>query len=385
MSRQASHKDTLLAVGLMSGTSADGIDAALVTVSRNPRRLRLLHYMETPHQEPLRRRILDAAAGRAHTGELCRLHSALGAAFGEAVVALCKAAEVAPEELDIIGSHGQTVWHAPDANPPATLQLGNGAVIARRTGCPVVADFRAADLAVGGQGAPLAPITHHLMFTSPEKNRAVLNLGGIANVTWLPAGGAAEDVLAFDTGPGNMVVDGLAARFSGDAEKMDRDGARAARGTVNGPLLDELLAHPYLALPLPKSTGREMFGEGFVQKLIERGLERELSPDDLIATATCFTARTVADAIRGLERERHPDELLLCGGGVHNPVLLALLEGELPGVGMIPVDTLGVPADALEAMVFADLACRAVWGETGNLPAVTGARQEVLLGAVNPV
>lgn len=372
-------RKTLLAVGLMSGTSADGIDAALVSVDRIPRTLSLRHYRETPFSAQLRGRILAAAHGNASTRDLCLLDADLGEAFAEAVIGLCGEAGVAVRDVDVIGSHGQTVWHEPGAY--ATLQLGKAVVIAARTGVPVVSDFRTADMAQGGQGAPLAPTMHHLLFAHPSTDRAVVNIGGVANFTWLAAGQGPEAVVASDTGPGNMVVDWLVARLTGGEEQMDRDGVRASQGRVHEPLLGELLEHPFFAASPPKSTGREVFGSGYAADLAARADGLRLGADDLVATATALTARTIARAVLAVGK---PGEVLLCGGGARNPALKAMLKADFNGTRIGTVEEWGVCAHSLEAVAVAELACRNLWGEPGNLPAVTGARNAVVLGSVTP-
>jgi anhydro-N-acetylmuramic acid kinase len=373
--------DRLLAIGLMSGTSADGIDAALVAVGRVPRTVQLLHQHSQPYPGELRERVLAAARGQATTAELCLLHMALGEAFGRTALSLCREAGQDIRKVDVIGSHGQTVWHAPEADPPATLQLGAPAAIARLTGVDVVSDFRAADLAAGGQGAPLTPLLHHVLFAHPTADRAVVNLGGIANVTRLPAGKGPEAVTGMDTGPANMVIDAVVGHLTGGRERMDRNGRMAAQGTPHPELLVELLAHPFIALPPPKSTGRETFGSRYVHDLVRRGRELSLSPEDLVATATALSAHTVA---LGLAALGGAEEVLLCGGGAENPVLAGMIATLLPEARVAPTDAFGVPARAVEAMAFGELAARTLWGEPGNLPVVTGASGPVVLGSITP-
>jgi anhydro-N-acetylmuramic acid kinase len=371
----------VLALGLMSGTSADGIDAALVEVERVPRAARLVHFGGVAYPAALRRRVLAAAHGDAVTPELCRLHAELGEAFGRAALELCRQAGCPPEEVAVVGSHGQTVWHAPEARPGATMQLGAPALIARITGRPVVSDFRAADLACGGQGAPLTPVCHHLLFAHAGLDRAVANIGGIANVTRLPAGKGAEAVTAMDVGPGNMVIDAVVAHLTGGREVMDADGRMAHAGRPHAGLLEALLAHPFFSAPGPKSTGRETFGEGYVADLLERGRALDLAPEDLVATVTALTAHGVAAGVTGLGGAA---EVLLCGGGARNPALEREIARRLPGVRVAPTDVWGVPAQAVEAIAFAELAARTLWGEPGNLPVVTGAAAAVVLGSVTP-
>lgn len=373
--------ETVLAIGLMSGTSADGVDAALVEIRREPRTATLRHYREAPYPDDLRKKVLSAASGDCTTSELCLLHAELGQAFAVAARKLMVDANILPGAVSVIGSHGQTVWHAPSATPPATLQLGNPAIIARVTGLPVVSDFRSADLAVGGQGAPLVPMIHHVLFSNPGHDRAVVNLGGIANLTWLPGGADTEAVTAFDTGPANMVMDGLVERLSGGAERMDKNGARARKGNVSGTLLTEFLDDPYFSQPPPKSTGRERFGAAYVEEFYQRGKALKLSDNDMVTTATALTARTVS---RAIQAQGTPAEVLLCGGGAKNPALVLMLIEELPGTAVALADARGVSSQALEAMAFAELACRHMWKEPGNVPSATGANRPVVLGTLTP-
>lgn len=378
---QADDAEIILAIGLMSGTSADGVDAALVEITRSPRTATLRHYREVTYPDDLRKRVLSAARGDGSAPDLCLLHAELGQVFASAAKGVMTEARVSADAVSIIGSHGQTVWHAPDATPPATLQLGNPAIIARTTGLPVVSDFRSADMAVAGQGAPLVPMIHHVLFADPEHDRAVVNLGGIANLTWLPGGAGTEAITAFDTGPANMVMDGLVERLSGGAARMDKNGARARRGNVSGALLTELLDHPYFSQPPPKSTGRELFGAAYVEEFYQRGKKLRLTDDDMLTTAAALTARTVSQAVQA---QGTPAEVLLCGGGAKNPALVLMLIEDLPNSAVVLADARGVSSQALEAMAFAELACRHMWMEPGNVPSATGATQPVVLGTLTP-
>lgn len=367
-------------VGLMSGTSGDGVDAALVEVEGAGEgiRVRPLAFLTAPYPPALRREVLALTGATAET--VCRLHYALGEEFARAALAVIRAAGLAPAEVHLIGSHGQTASHLPRASGAAgaTLQLGEPAVIAERTGLPVIADFRPRDVAAGGEGAPLVPLADYLLFRAPGRVRALVNLGGIANVTAVPE--RLERLVAFDLGPGNMPLDLVAEAMTGGAEAFDRDGARAAQGRVDGALLAELLAHPFLAVPPPRSTGREAFGQGFVGPLLARARGRET---DLLATLTRF----VAEAIRiGFARWIAPrtrvDEVLVSGGGVHNRTLMAHLADCLAPVPVRSLAELGWDPDAKEAIAFAILANEALFGHPGNLPAATGARGPRVLGKI---
>jgi anhydro-N-acetylmuramic acid kinase len=381
-------------IGLMSGTSVDGVDAALVRIAAAGPTLRvdLDAFLTHPFPPGMRDAILAASDPRRGTVDLlCRLNVALGEVFADAAVAVAAQGGVPLAAVDLIGSHGQTVHHLPQPTPfhgyavRATLQLGEPCVIAERTGVTTVADFRPRDLAAGGEGAPLAPYGHWLLFADPQRARVVHNIGGISNVTVLPAGGALTDVVAFDTGPGNLLIDAAVARLTQGRETYDRDGRRAAQGRVCRPLLDQWLQHPFLQRPPPKSTGREAFGDAFLDQLLDQAARRGLRDDDLLATLTAYSAATMADAYRRFILPRHADvEGVLCGGGSRNPTLLAHLRRELPQVSWRTSDALGIAAEAVEAVIFAVLAYATVCGHPANVPAATGARHAVILGKVVP-
>jgi anhydro-N-acetylmuramic acid kinase len=367
-------------IGLMSGTSADGVDAVLVDVEGSGRatQCHVLAFVTVPLPAGVRQRVLALCASEARVEDLCLANFALGEVFAEAALAVVRHAGLPISSVDLIGSHGQTVRHLPQGDPAATLQIGESAVIAARTGVVTIADFRPADMAWGGQGAPLVPKVDWLLFSHPEVDRAILNLGGIANLTVLPRGGAADGVVAFDTGPGNMLIDGAVAQLTSGHERCDQDGARAARGRVDTQLLAWLMAHPFLARRPPKSTGREEFGEPYLALARQRfnGVA-----DDLIATLTAFTARSVAEALLGVVGPKIT-QLWVAGGGVHNPALMAQLRGYLPGVAVASLAALGVDPDAREALTFALLANETLMDEPGNLPSATGATRPVVLGKI---
>ncbi|HRE28311.1 MAG TPA: anhydro-N-acetylmuramic acid kinase, partial [Anaerolineales bacterium] len=334
----------MIVVGLISGTSADGIEAVVTRLEGAPPALswELLAHRHVPYAPELRAEVF--AAFRPETGtvdRLCALNFALGRAFGEAALEVIAAAGLAPGQVGLIGSHGQTVWHIPDGPQASTLQLGEPAVIAEVTGIPVVNNFRTRDMAAGGQGAPLASYPDTILFRHDRLSRAVQNIGGIGNVTYLPP--AATGALGFDTGPGNMLMDDAVARITGGAEAFDRDGGRAARGRVHSGLLDELMAEPYLRLAPPKTTGRELFGAQYGAQVWARAEALGLSSDDRVATLTAFTARSIAQAYRDF-LPALPDEIYVCGGGAHNPTLLRMLQAELPSSVVRPIDALGLPS-----------------------------------------
>lgn len=374
----------------MSGTSADGIDAALVEIAPGKPlpHPSLLHFRYTPFPSGLRTEVLACTGPPAGTVDrVCRLNASLGDAFAEAALGCLREAGVAPEEVALIGSHGQTIHHQPPgpeaAGPPATLQVGNPAVIAERTGITTVADFRPRDMAAGGEGGPLAPLFHAAVFRVPGRARIVLNLGGIANVTYLPPGAGTEGVLAFDVGPGNSLLDTLAARLSGGTETCDRDGALAGRGRPSRALLARLMQHPFLRRRPPKSTGRETFGPPFLEGILAWPEAHGVTPPDLAATLTAFTARAVSEAITAFLPSGAAD-LLLCGGGSRNPALVKALAEACPDLRCLVTDEAGFPARAVEAAAFALLAYLTATGRPGNIPAATGARAPVILGSITP-
>lgn len=367
-------------VGLISGTSADGIDAALVEVQGAEAALdvRVLDFRTRPLDPALRARVLALPEARAD--ELLRLHYRLGEEFAEAALAVIAPARRRGLEVHLLGSHGQTARHHPRAAEPggraATLQLAEPAVIAERTGLPVVADFRPRDVAAGGEGAPLVPLVDWLLFRRPGVTRACLNLGGIANVTVVAE--RAEDVRAFDLGPANMPLDLVVQAWTGGREAFDRDGARAAAGRPDPALVTELLGHPFLALPPPKSTGREAFGEAFVRPLLARYAGREA---DLLASLTRFVAEAVALGLHRWLREP-PDEVLVSGGGARNATLMGALGAALAPVPVRSLAEVGMDPDAKEAVAFAVLAHETLFGRPGNLPGATGAAGARVLGKI---
>jgi anhydro-N-acetylmuramic acid kinase len=374
-----------LIAGIMSGTSVDAIDVALVRIDEGDRP-HLVRASEHPFPNELRDRILVIAEpGGGDAQAVARLDFELARAYADALRAALDAGGLAPDVLDLIGCHGQTIVHLPDAPTPATLQAGSGPALAALAGVPVVYDFRAADLALGGQGAPLIPFVDFLLFREMSRETCVgiLNVGGIANVTLLPAGiDDPAQLVAFDTGPGNMVIDGVMRALTGDP--YDRDGATAASGTVDDTLLASLLGYDYFRRELPKSTGREEFGARFVERLLHDAARQSLLPGDVVATAAALTAYSIAQAIRGAPATHQPGLLVVGGGGARNPTLLGMLAGALPGTLVRPIDDFGWPSDAKEAIGFAILADAAVRGVPASLPNVTGAREPFVLGAIAP-
>jgi anhydro-N-acetylmuramic acid kinase len=386
--REITRKGTLRVAGLMSGTSVDGADVAIVDVSRRKVQLRAFEMFAYP--PALRERILSLCRPEsARLDDICHYNFVLGEVFADAVIKLCSKSGITLSSIDLIGSHGQTIYHNARGRRHgrrairSTLQIGEPSVIAQRTGIATVADFRPRDMAAGGEGAPLVPFADYILFSHNRLTRAVQNIGGIANVTLLPGGGVLGEVTAFDTGPGNMVIDGIIRLATGGKRNFDRNGKMAARGTIDKTLLGDMLRHPFLRRTPPKSTGREEFGAAFVEHIYRRAVEIGLSDADIVATVTAFTARSIAQAYRQFLPSM-PDEVILCGGGAHNGTLVEMLRSELADVKMLSTDDFGISVDAKEAVSFAVLAWATIKGMPNNLPGATGAEQPVVLGKIVP-
>lgn len=382
----------MLVLGLMSGTSADGIDVALAQVHGAPPKLRtqLLHHASRRMPDALRKEVLRIAEGAACTsGEISQLNFRLGMAFAEAALSACREFRVALSRVELIGSHGQTIFHQGQPvsflgrSTASTLQIGEPSVIAAETGIPAVGDFRVADMAVGGQGAPLVPYADYLLYAHETIGRVSLNLGGIGNLTVLPAGARPRQVVAFDSGPGNMLMDALVWHFTRKKQRFDRGARLARQGNVNLKVLRELLRDPYLRLGPPKSTGREYYGRAFFQELLRLGKKYAAGPNDLIRTTTEFTVASVVDALkRFVLRKTKIQQLIVSGGGAKNPLIMAQLAAALSPMEVIPSSKLGVPEEAKEAYAFALLAYESWNRRAGNLPSATGADRPVILGKI---
>lgn len=377
-------------VGLMSGTSGDGVDAALVDVSSNGRSLkvRILSAQTLSYPRSLQQRIL-ATSVSGSVADVCHLNALLGEWFANAALQVIRQAKLQPADVALIGSHGQTIHHLPHGiqSPGvgairSTLQIAEPAVIAERTGITTVANFRPRDIAAGGQGAPLTPAVHELLLRHPRRARLIVNLGGISNVTYVPRGGGWDGVVAFDTGPANMVLDGLVSRVTGGRQSMDRDGKLALRGQIDARLLGKLLAHPFLSQRPPKSTGREEFGSSIIDELVTVQKQQGLSIEDLLATCSMWTAEAIGTARRWIKGE--VDEVVVGGGGVRNRAVMAHLATVFAPLPVTTFDTLGWDSKAFEAVAFAVLAYQTAVGHWGNIPAVTGAKHPVLLGTIVP-
>lgn len=376
----------------MSGTSADAVDVAVVEWpdSAEARPFELLAYREFPHPATLQHEIHRLAAGelpaREILAELVRLDRVIADVSADAVLALLEESGIDPGRIAGVASHGQTIAHHPEHG--GSLQIGCPARLAERIGRPVIADFRRRDLAMGGEGAPLAPFFHHAVFCDPLEARGVLNLGGIANLTWLPAGAKPDAVMAFDVGPANALVDAVVSLETEGRERFDRDGARARAGTPDADWLDRLLDDPYLARRPPKSTGRERYGLAEARTLLDRARREGLALDDLVATLVAFSTEAVARAWRGLRAEEGADasggRLLVGGGGARNPAVLDALTRALDDVIVEPMDRAGVPADAAEAMAFSLMGRNQLLGVPNQLPQCTGVSAARVLGVLHP-
>ncbi|MCW5964730.1 MAG: anhydro-N-acetylmuramic acid kinase [Bryobacterales bacterium] len=377
----------MIVAGIMSGTSLDGIDVALVQIEEAQAGIRFTlrgSYSE-PYAPEVRAAILGVSDCATHTGELARLHVLLGMLYADAVERALAQSDVGDHQLALIGCHGQTIYHQGSAAPylgrpvACTLQIGEPSAMAERFGVPVVSDFRPRDMAAGGTGAPLVPYLDYLVFRDERISRIALNIGGIANLTAVPAGAGPEAVVAFDTGPGNMVMDSLMRRATNGAETFDANGTRARLGKPIQHIVDAELARPYYAMQPPKSAGREEYGDVFVERLQATGASLE----DLLATAALLTARSIALGVNRFVAPRMiPGELLVSGGGRHNAYLMELLAQELPGLSIESTDRFHLPVDFKEAIAFAVLA-HATWrGLPSNVPAATGARHPAVLGKI---
>ena len=382
-----------LVLGLMSGTSADGIDVALARISSAPPHLnaKLLGHTSFNFPAALRKEILRVAEQQPiSAGELSQLNFRLGHVYADTILAACKRFQVAPKRIDLVGNHGQTIFH--QGRPSnffgrpiaSTLQIGEGSVIAARTGITTVSDFRPADMALGGQGAPLVPYVDYLLYRHPKLGRVSLNLGGIANITVIPASAKPSQVFAFDSGPANMLIDALVQHFTHERQRFDKNARLAQSGRSIPRLINELMKDPYLKLAPPKSTGREYYGRDYVQRLLVLGRKHQTKPNDLIRAATIFTALSTVDALnRFVLRKQRIQQLIVSGGGVHNPLVLAQLSAALPGVEVLPSSHFGVREDAKEAFAFALLAYETFHQRPANLPSATGARGPAILGKIS--
>jgi len=429
-------KNSLLVLGMMSGTSADGIDAALVKISGAPPNLKidLLNHTHQPFPSAIRKEILRVAEQNPLTpAEFSQLHARLGHVYAEAAIAAAKKFHTSLKKIDLIANHGQTIFHQPPKNSfsplatrlsraesrghsplpsstiPSTLQLGDGSVIANVTGITTISDFRPADMAVGGQGAPLVPFADYLLYRHPKLGRVSLNLGGIANITVIPSAAKPQDVFAFDTGPANILIDALVQHFTHGRQRFDKNAAFARRGHINNALIYRLMKDPYLKLRPPKSTGREYFGAYYVKDLLKFARKHEIKPADLLYTVTYFTAESVVDALCRFVLPKHKiHQLIVSGGGTRNPLLMLQLETLLQALSrpnsssssfsrhsplatrhfpnpieVVPSSHFQIPEEAKEALAFALMAYETFHHRPSNLPSATGACRPAILGKIS--
>ena len=387
-------KATRRVVGLMAGTSADGVSAAIteITGSGIATRIHIVGFEIYLYPAALREEVFKLFSPETSTvDKVCKMNFVLGEFFAECALRLMREAGLSPGDIDLIGSHGQTIYHSPRPgevcgySSKSTLQIGEAAIIAERTGVPTVADFRKADIAAGGEGAPLMPYLDYILHRDGELSRVFQNIGGIANLTYIPAGASINDVVAFDTGPGNVFIDAIVRHYSGGAFTYDRDGRFAARGTADAGLIEELLSHPYFDRWPPKTTGREEFGETFARNVISRAEKLGLGFEDVVATATALTVESIARAYERLLPEGCPiDEVYVSGGGARNSFLMEALRTRLDPILVLDYGRLGIPAEAKEAVLMAVLANEHISGKLSNLPQVTGAGRAVVLGHLHP-
>jgi anhydro-N-acetylmuramic acid kinase len=381
-------------IGLMSGTSCDGIDACLVNITGNgsSTQIDIIGFEVYPFKEKIRNLIFEASDETIGTvDKICQLNFTLGKLFADAARQIAEKLSIPLSGIDIIGSPGQTIYHISslkentDKEVRSTLQIGEPSVIAQETGVTTVADFRTRDIAAGGEGAPLVPYADFILFGREGASRVIQNIGGISNVTFLPENGGIDEIIAFDNGPGNMIIDRFAEIMTDGKLKYDKDGELASKGKLNQDLLERLCAHPYLSKPPPKSTGREDFGIHFSDKLFKELRQSNIDVFDAIKTITAFTAKSISDSYKNFILPSNKiAEVIISGGGTHNPVLFQYMKNYLRDISISKVDDFGIPSEAKEALSFAILANETICGNPSNVPSATGARESVVLGKIIP-
>lgn len=383
-------KKRRIVIGLMSGTCTDGIDAALVCIEGSGKKTKaeLLEFLTIPYTEEIRSKLIEIASqDRAGSSEISKVNFLLGHLFSKACLEVCRQAGISSSQVDFIGSHGHTIYHQPEQEVymgypiTSTLQIGEAALIAEKIGCPVISDFRVRDMAAGGQGAPLVPYTEYLLYSEEGRNVALQNIGGIGNITFLPGDGLMEHIIAFDTGPGNMVIDALVSYYTQNERHFDEEGKIAAKGQPESKLLEWMLQDEYLVQKPPKTTGREKYGSDYIAHLIQKAQEYNISMEDLIATATMLTARSIEMNVKRNLPEL-PERLIVGGGGSKNTTLMRYLRDLLKPCEVITNEALGLNSDAKEAIAFAVLANEALHGTCNNIPAATGASHGAVLGKI---
>ena len=388
-------KEVRHVVGMMSGTSVDGVDAALVEISGTDSepKVKLLAFENKPYPPQVREKIFSLfTPANATVDKVGYMNFLLGEIYAKSALSVIEKAGMKPEEIDVIGSHGQTIWHAPIPESPGgipvayTVQIGEGSVIAERTGILTVSDFRVADMAAGGQGAPLVPFSEYLLYRREKETILLQNIGGIGNMTVMPAGAKPRDVFAFDTGPGNMIIDAVISAVTGGKKTYDAGGETAAKGRVCNALLDILKEEPYYRQPLPKTTGREHFGVQYTEKILSWWKENPIPVEDLLATVTDLTAYSIADAYeRYVLPKYRASEIIVGGGGSYNATLLRFMKERFAphGVAVRTQEDLGLSSDAKEAVAFALMADCCMRGKANTLPSVTGAEHPAVMGKIS--
>lgn len=388
-------KEVRHVVGMMSGTSVDGVDAALVEISGTDSepKVKLLAFENKPYPPQVREKIFSLfTSANATVDKVGYMNFLLGEIYAKSALSVIEKAGMKPEEIDVIGSHGQTIWHAPIPESPNgipvayTVQIGEGSVIAERTGILTVSDFRVADMAAGGQGAPLVPFSEYLLYRREKETILLQNIGGIGNMTVMPAGAKPRDVFAFDTGPGNMIIDAVISAVTGGEKTYDAGGETAAKGKVCNALLDILKEEPYYRQPLPKTTGREHFGVQYTEKILSWWKENPIPVEDLLATVTDLTAYSIADAYeRYVLPKYRASEIIVGGGGSYNATLLRFMKERFAphGVAVRTQEDLGLSSDAKEAVAFALMADCCMRGKANTLPSVTGAEHPAVMGKIS--
>lgn len=370
-------------IGLMSGTSADGIDAALVEIKGHGPRIivRLLAFTPIPYPRKLQTQILQTC--KSGTGpEVCDLNVRIGERFAKAALKLIQLSGLTERDVHLIGSHGQTLYHHPHAPYRSTLQIGEPSIIAERTGITTIADFRPRDMAAGGEGAPLTPYAHQIIFQHKTRSRLIVNLGGICNVTYVPPQTTGGAIAAFDVGPGNMMINSAITYITNGKASQDTGGVTAAKGHIDHVLLATLLKHPFLKRRPPKSTGREEFGDAYVQRLMREARKRKTKNEDIVATLTAFAAQAASTSHRFLKGT--VDEVILAGGGTRNRTLVKEFCTAFFPTPVKTTEAYGWDSKAVEAIAFAILAYQTIHATPNNLPSVTGARHAVVMGKIIP-
>lgn len=377
------NKKKKLVIGLMSGTSIDGIDCALVEIEGDGlnTKIKLIEFYNYPIDIELKEEILKACSiSQSSVDLICRLNFKVGEELAKAAIKTCQLAGVALKEIDLIGSHGQTIYHIPKNS---TLQIGEQSVIAEGTGIVTVADFRVRDVSAGGHGAPLVPYTEYLLYRKPDMNLALQNIGGIGNITILPKACNIHEVIAFDTGPGNMMIDVIVDEITEGKMKYDEDGRLAHKGKINHELINELRGHPFVHKNPPKTTGREDFGTMYSRKILKKYRKLGVSDTDILRTVTYFTALSIGENFRSFILPKYTiDKMIIGGGGSYNKTLIDMIKRELKGIEVVTQEELGLSSDAKEAIAFAILANETIHGNSNNIPSVTGAKRPVVMGKI---